>query len=92
MTTHIDSKLGALEQSVETSLSSGRSQLQDNILSRLQELTHNRIEKEEHERLLGSLHYETMKARRNHIIANHDDTFSWIFHPQRSNSDANNQV
>ncbi|KAF4177918.1 hypothetical protein CNMCM8927_008970 [Aspergillus lentulus] len=91
MTTHIDSKLGALEQSVETSLSSGRSQLQDNILSRLQELTHNRIEKEEHERLLGSLHYETMKARRNHIIANHDDTFSWIFHPQRSNSDANNQ-
>ncbi|OKL57442.1 hypothetical protein UA08_07168 [Talaromyces atroroseus] len=87
MATHIDSKLGALEQSVETHLSIGRSQLQDNILSRLQELTHEK----EHERLLGSLHYEKMNARRNHISVNHDDTFSWIFPPQHSNSNANMQ-
>jgi hypothetical protein len=92
MTTHIDSKIDALEQSVETSLSSGTSHLQDNISSRLQELTHNRIEKEEHDRLLGSLKHETMNLRRNHIIDNHDDIFSWIFHPQQNNSDASNQV
>jgi hypothetical protein len=82
----------ALEQSVEVSVSSGTNLLQDNISSRLQELTHNRIEKEEHDRLLESLKHETMKVRRNHIMDNHDDTFSWIFHPQHSNSDADNQV
>ncbi|QKX56752.1 uncharacterized protein TRUGW13939_03859 [Talaromyces rugulosus] len=91
VTTHIGSKMEALAQSVEVSISSGTNQLQDNISSRLQELAYNRIEKEEHDRLLGSLKHETMNVRRNHIIVNHDDTFSWIFHPQHGNSDAGNQ-
>lgn len=92
VTTHIDSKMEALEQSVEVNVSSGTSQLQDNIASRLQELTHSRIEKEKHDRLLGSLEHETMNVRWNHIIDNHDHTFSWIFDHQHSNRDADKQV
>lgn len=92
MTRHIDGKIEALEQSVEASFSSGTNQLQNNISSRLQEFTLNQFEKEEHEMLLGSLKYETMNVRRNHIMDNYDDTFSWIFHPQHGKSESNNQV
>lgn len=49
-----------LEQSVEASFFSGTSELQDNISSRLQEHTLNRIENQEHE-LLESLKHGAMK-------------------------------
>lgn len=92
MRTHIDNKAKALEQLFKAIVSSESNQVQDNISSRLRDLTLKQLDKEEHERLLGSFTHENMNARRNLITENHDDTFTWIFYPEYANNDTDNQV
>lgn len=89
---HIDDKAKTLKQSFEATISSKSSQVQDKISSRLQDMTLNQTNKEEHERLLGSLKHETMNARRNRILDNHDETLSWIFHVEHADNVTDDQV
>lgn len=81
---HVDNNTKALKQSLEVIISSESNQVQ----ARLQDLTLNQICKEEHEQLLGSFKHDSMNARRNQILKNHNDTLSWIFNTDYVDNDA----
>ncbi|KAM4058922.1 hypothetical protein HRG_008201 [Hirsutella rhossiliensis] len=80
---HIRSETAHLQHSLNTSIVAESGRVQGHVSSRLEELTLRETEKQEHERLLGSLRYETMNERRNQIQSCHQGTFQWIFHSRK---------
>jgi hypothetical protein len=85
---HVDNTTKALKQSLKVIISSESNQVQ----ARLQDLTLNQLSKEEHERLLGGFKHDSMNARRNQILKNHNDTLSWIFNTGYVDKDATREV
>lgn len=81
---HVTEVLATNQGNMKVHMDSTVAHMQYGVMGKLDHAARERML----ERLLGSLKYEGMNARRNSISSNYPETFSWIFRSNKNEHDA----